>query len=226
MTDDRHARQAPGLDGGGGQDGRDAAGRHPAPPIADAGQRREDRRCRAETLPCTPPRCHRRGSATSAPVRSSPGPPHSSATSPTISSSTVDAALARDRSLPREQGGDQEQALVAAPHRQRDGSEPADQPRMRARLRDTADRWFHARTSHLYAIRHSRVSSSSTAATMPDRISDYALVRLPVYERTGEFSGVVNETEPVSDRAWGPEQGPWEPGRAVDQPAAARQPAG
>ena len=81
--------------------------------------------CRGETPRRRSRRCRRRGSATSGPARSSPGTAIQLSSRPTIEQRHRGAALAR-----RSERADQEQALVAAAHREGGRADPAERPRV------------------------------------------------------------------------------------------------
>jgi hypothetical protein len=122
---DRHSRQVPLVHCRGRQDRGDAAGRHPAPPVAHAGQVREHRAVRAEGLDAVGRDAadavrehqHKLGPAR----RGGPGEQQAD-----DQQRHRRAALAEDVALPGKQRREDEQALVAAAHRERRGAEPAD----------------------------------------------------------------------------------------------------
>ncbi len=132
---DRKVREIPLLDGGGREQGGQAAGRHPPPPVADPCQVGEHRAVGPEGLGAG------RGDAAD-PVgvhQDQLGPAgrcRPAEQQPEGEQRHGGAALAEDIALADEQRADQEQALVAAAHRHGGGADPADRPRMRRRALD------------------------------------------------------------------------------------------
>ncbi len=129
----RYGGQAPLIDRGRRKQCGHAAGRHPAPPVTDAGQRGEDRAIGAE------------GSGAGGGDAADPVGRHQHQLGPAGRGRIAQqqahdqqrdrrTALSRDVALAHEQRGDEKQALVAAAHRQRGRPEPSQPAWMRPRL--------------------------------------------------------------------------------------------